>query len=199
MTNFPLTWPAGWRRTKEPRDAAFKHERRALSVWDGYQRVKEELRMLGAVPESIIISTNIEVRKDGFPRSDRGEPADRGVAVYWKTNAKDPIHKVMPIDHYHRVADNLAAVAACLWSIRAMERHGGSFIVERAFTGFLALPAPNTWRNVFGLEAEGQPTLAEVRVMFKHRAKTAHQDNGGTDAQMSELNWAMKEAERELS
>lgn len=199
MTNYPLTWPKGWRRTKAPRDAAFKHERRALSVMDGLVRVKTELRMLHAVPESIIVSTNVEVRKDGFPRSDRGEPDDHGVAVYWKTHAQDPMHKVMPIDHYNRVADNLAAVATCLWSIRAMERHGGSFIVERAFTGFLALPAPNTWRAVLGFAEEEMPLLTNVRKVYRELCNVHHPDLGGSDAKMAELNWARAEAERELS
>ncbi|KVD37855.1 hypothetical protein WJ41_22830 [Burkholderia ubonensis] len=62
-----------------------------------------------------------------------------GVAVYWETRAG--ARRVMAIDQYTRVADNLAAVAATLDAMRAIERHGGARILERAFTGFAALAA----------------------------------------------------------
>ena len=38
----------------------------------------------------------------------------------------------MAIDAYTRTADNLAAVAATLEAMRAIERHGGAQILERA-------------------------------------------------------------------
>lgn len=80
-----------------------------------------------------------------------------------------------------------------------MDRHGGSFIVERAFTGFLALPAPNTWRSVFGWDDNKIVIHDEVKLRFKRLAMERHPDRGGSDAQMAELTWAMKEAERELT
>lgn len=61
---------------------------------------------------------------DGFPRSGQSEPSDGGVAVYWLTSTGET--KCIAIDRYDRVADNLAAVAATLDAMRAIERHGGA-------------------------------------------------------------------------
>jgi len=47
----------------------------------------------------------------------------------------------MAIDIYDTVAGNLAAVAATLDAMRAIERHGGAQILKRAFQGFKALPS----------------------------------------------------------
>jgi hypothetical protein len=167
-------------------------------VSDGTGRVRDELRQLGISDDDLIISTNVPVRLDGFPRSNEREPDDPGVAVYWKKR-KDPIHKVMAIDIYDRVADNLGAVAACLWAIRSMERHGGKPIMERAFTGFLQLPAPNTWRAVFGWDEEQRVNQLDVKLRYNQLSHERHPDKGGTDAKMAELNWAKTEAERELA
>ncbi|MGN5479481.1 hypothetical protein ACTMU2_29065 [Cupriavidus basilensis] len=104
----------------------------ALTVSDGVNRVLDELGRLGARPGSIIISTNVAVRLDGLPRSGQREPADPGAAVYWQDRSGAP--RVMAIDQYRSVADNLAAIAATLEAMRAIERHGGAQILERAFT-----------------------------------------------------------------
>jgi hypothetical protein len=47
----------------------------------------------------------------------------------------------MAIDIYTRIADNLAAVAATIDAMRAIERHGGAQILKRAWMGLKALPA----------------------------------------------------------
>ena len=52
-----------------------------------------------------------------------------------------------------QVEESLAAIAATLDAMRAIERHGGARVLERAFTGFTAVPAPDArkhWREVFG-------------------------------------------------
>lgn len=199
MTNFPLSWPAGWRRTKPDarRDANFKHQAGRLSISDGVGRVIEQLRLFGYWScDHIIISTNVKPRLDGLPRSDSAQPLDPGVAVYWK-RAKDPQHKVMAVDQYTKVADNLAAIAATLEAMRAIERHGGAMILERAFLGFTSLPSPNDWRHVLGFEQT--PTLPEARDRYRKLAATQHPDLGGSDARMAELNGAWESAQRELS
>jgi hypothetical protein len=83
--------------------------------------------------------------------------------------------------------------------MRAIERHGGAMILERAFTGFTALPMPNTWRAVLGFEEADQITLQDVRDMYRTRSFKHHPDRGGSEAKMKELNWAMAEAEKELA
>jgi hypothetical protein len=103
----------------------------------------------------------------------------------------------MAVDQYTQVADNLAAIAATLEAMRAIERHGGAMILERAFLGFTALPSPNDWRHVLGFEHT--PTLPEARDRYRKLAATQHPDLGGSDARMAELNGAWDSAQRELS
>lgn len=202
MTKYPLTWPAGWRRTAsyQRRRAQFSQDRQRLTITRGADRVLIELCRLGIdTSRNVIISSNLRVRKDGSIIGDQKMPDDPGVAVYWK-KPKDPQHKVMATDRYDRVEDNLAAIAATLDAMRAIERHGGAVILERAFTGFLALPAPNTWKAVMGFDDDDVTmTNAVVRSRYKRLAMERHPDHCGSDAKMAELNWAMQQAERELS
>jgi hypothetical protein len=109
----------------------------------------------------------------------------------------------MAIDIYDRVADNLAAVAATLDAMRAIERHGGAAILERAFTGFTALPAPivagmkRPWRDV--LQLGPKPPLHDVHGAYRRLASAHHPDReGGSDAKMAELNAARDEALKEI-
>lgn len=198
MTKYPLTWPTGWKRRESYRrdPAQFSKDKRPLSVYDGTQRVLSELRRFGVVESDTIISTNVQLRRDGLPLSNQAEPSDPGVAVYWKKYGKD---QVMATDRYTKVADNLAAIAASLEAIRAIERHGGSQIMDRAFLGFTALPAPEQWRDVLGfLEGQAAPTLATVRDRWKMLAMKHHPDLGGNAEQMARINRAWSDAQREL-
>lgn len=155
---FPLSWPAGWPRTagndrRPPRFA--KTERRTNGVGGSYRHVSEitiavsldrlqtELARMGVDWDRVVVSTNVETRRDGLPRSDRGNPADPGVAIYWP-DPSGGVQQCMAIDLYDTVAGNLAAVAATIDAMRAIERHGGAQILKRAFQGFKALPASTT-------------------------------------------------------
>lgn len=150
---YPLQWPAGWPRLKswERRDGAFKRGTRdlgrsyttytALSIADAVTRVRAELQRMRVGDDDIVISTNLHLRLDGLPKSGQAQPEDPGVAVYWRTRKGET--KVMAIDQYKKVEHNLAAIAAIaatLDAMRAIERHGGAQILDRAFAGFKALP-----------------------------------------------------------
>lgn len=204
MTNFPLTWPAGWKRTPSyaRKPGLFRNERRAgreLTVADAVDRVLQELERMGIRDWMCpIISTNIEPTLNGRPRSNQAAPQDPGVAVYWRKDSKD-LHKVMAVDRYTRVEQNLAAIAATLEAMRAIERHGGAVILERAFMGFQSLPEPNTWRAALGFAEGANPMLDVVKDRFRKLAKEHHPDAGGSEPKMKELNWAMEQAEKELS
>ena len=169
-----------------------------LSVADGVERVLLELSRFGIGRDDIVISTNIKTRLDGFPRSDQKAPDDPGVAVYWET--RNGGRKVMAVDRYYKVSDNLAAVAATLDAMRAIERHGGAQILDRAFTGFSALPPPAArhWREVIGV-APAVRDMPSVRIAFRRRAAQVHPDKGGTHEAMTELNAALNAAEKELN
>ena len=185
---YPLSWPEGWKRTKNRVSAQFgKTEtqynqqgqamyagKKRLSVADAVSRVLNELDRMGVKDWNVIISTNVPLRLDGMPRGDK-EPADPGVAVYWKTKDDAPM-RCMAIDRYWRVADNLAAIAATLEAMRAIERHGGGTILERAFLGFAALPerATQHWREVLGIE--GAATMELVESRFRSLVQVHHPD-----------------------
>lgn len=175
--------------------------RRDLTVADGIERVTGELRRMGRGPDDIVISTNVVLRLDGMPRSNQPEPRDPGVAVYWVTRKGE--RKVMAIDRFTRVADNLAAVAATLEALRGIERWGGGQILDRAFSGFTALPAPGQtsvrgWREILRVEPT-EASLDVVRGQYRRLAAVHHPDRGGDDAAMSELNWAWAQAQQSLA
>ena len=208
---FPLSWPDGWKRTKFRTQAAFNKTKESrwrdgravyqgktrLSVADAVHRVLAELSRMGVRDDDIIISTNVALRLDGLPRSDQ-EPSDPGVAVYWQKK-NQPSMRCMAIDRYTRVADNLAAVAATLEAMRAIERHGGAEILNRAFLGFAALPekATSPWREVLGIE--GAATLDLVESRFRALVKVHHPDVGGKTEDFMRLEQAREAARMELA
>ncbi len=216
ITAYPLQWPAGWERTyhvcreqarfcKARRQTGYGDSKswspaRNLTIAEGTDRVLAELKRMGLGRDDVVISTNLRLRLDGLPHSSQSEPADPGVAVYWQDSAQ--VRKVMAIDLYDRVADNLAAVAATLEAMRAIERHGGAAILERAFTGFIALPAPiaagmkRDWWVV--LEITSNASRDDVLRAYRTFASQHHPDRGGDPARMAELNAARDEALKEL-
>lgn len=204
MTKYPLAWPAGWRRERFRRGGLFGKRGRGgpmqeISVDQAVRRVHLELGRLDSAIADIIISTNLLLRVDGLPRSDQKAPADPGAAVYWKRR-KDQEFKVLAIDQYTRVADNLAAIAATLEAFRTVSRHGGAVILERAFTGFAALPSPNDWRGVMGFQPEEAVSLEQLRERYRKLAQSRHPDTeSGSHAAMSQLNSAREQGEAELA
>ena len=215
-TAFPLSWPDGWKRTPAAirKHAAFNRKEtehstnsqtgqrtswtrtKDLSVADAVRRLIGELTRMGIPDWNIIISTNVPLRLDGLPRSDK-EPADPGAAVYWKKSDKQAM-RCMAIDRYTRVADNLAAIAATLEAMRAIERHGGGTILERAFLGFAALPerATQHWREVLGIP--GSATIDLVETRFRALSQVHHPDKGGDRNKFEEIVQARDAARLEL-
>lgn len=209
---FPCAWPNGWKRTQPHarRSARFgkareRHGRtpaRPLTVTDATIRVLTELERMGIQRDDCVISTNVPLRLDGLPRGGTAEPDDPSAVVYWRDSFD--ARRVMAIDQYDRVADNLAAIAATLDAMRAIERHGGAMILERAFTGFTALPAPPlsdavpTWWAVLGLERAA--TREEAKAAHRRLASQYHPDKpGGSNAKMAEINAALAQAEQETA
>lgn len=203
----PLQWPTGWKRIDAHYRRAARFGRARKQKWDGgwelsrpvtlteaVDRVLAELQRMGVERQDVVISTNVRTRLDGLPRSGEREPDDPGAAVYWQEVIGQS--RVIAIDQYDRVADNLAAIAATLDAMRAIERHGGAAILERAFTGFTALPAPGAareWWDVLGVLRTC--TLDEARAAYRRAASAAHPDRGGTDARMAEVNSAWEQAQ----
>ncbi|HWH73393.1 MAG TPA: J domain-containing protein [Methylibium sp.] len=209
ITAYPLQWPEGWKRTPAgSRDYgrfARRGEARSGSSWrpltgvtvhQAITRLRAELERMGIHSDDVVISSNVPLRLDGLPRSDAREPADPGAAVYWIDSGAT---RCMAIDRYTKVAQNIAALAATIEAMRAIERHGGAAILDRAFTGFTALPAPSAkrdWWEVLGVARDC--TRADIRAAYRRLASAAHPDRpGGSHERMAELNAAQDAALRE--
>jgi hypothetical protein len=97
---FPLSWPLGWPRNKGARQVSkFSADGRPLTIYAAMRRMTDEFGRLGVRDRDILISTNVETRRDGMPRSDRPAPSDPSVAVYFKLKEKD---RVLACDRWQR-------------------------------------------------------------------------------------------------
>ncbi|KKX25337.1 hypothetical protein [Rhizobium sp. LC145] len=192
---FPLAWPQHRLRTKLPIKAAFNTRGRPLTVADAIGRLQGELDRLGA--SGYVLSSNLQLRLDGLPRSGQAEPLDRGVALYFNIGGEP---HCLPCDRYDRVADNVAAIAKHIEATRAIERYGVANLKEM-FAGFTALPSPGakkSWREVFGYHGTQMPTAAELNRTWRNLAGKRHPDAGGSHELMAELNAARAEALKEI-
>jgi hypothetical protein len=189
---YPLSWPTGWRRTpvgtRQHGRFGIKRAgdyRRPITVEVARVRVLTELSRLGVAHGDALLSTNLRVRLDGSPYSDaKPEGGDPGVAVYFRLDGKD---RVLACDRWTTVADNLAAVAAHIEAIRAVDRYGVGTL-DQAFAGYVGLPAKGTtWKTTLGFAVDAAPTTDEIQAAFRQRARTAHPDvaDGSHDAMAS--------------
>jgi hypothetical protein len=199
---WPLEWPGNWPRTRERRRADFtqtKTDERETATEGGATRT---VRVKRSVPVSVIgatgrleaqlarlgarlpvLSTNVELRLDGRPRSDRSDPGDPGAAVYFTLHGAA---RCLACDRWDRVADNIAALAAHIDALRRIDRYGVGTL-DQAFRGYTALqPATTEWWLV--LEVSRQATIAQVEASFTRLAKIHHPDKpGGSHSAMSRL------------
>lgn len=189
---YPLQWPNGWKRTQNPGKSQFS------TGMDKATRglIDEIRRMGGTLP---VISSNAQYRLDGMPYARQGYVGDTGVAVYFQRQGKP---MVFACDNYWTIHENIHAVAKTIEALRAIERYGSSSMMERAFTGFTALPAPivagmkRHWREVLQC-GTGPVTADEIKFNYRALASQYHPDRGGDPAKMSELNAARDEALKE--
>lgn len=133
----------------------------------------------------LIISSNITVRADGSYVAVKFPPRDPGVAVYFKRKAKD---MVFACDRWYTVPENLHAVYLTMEAIRGIERWGSGQMLEAAFTGFLALAAPEQPFQVLEISAHA----TEKEILEAHRKKiwAAHPDRGGDPQEAGRINAA---------
>lgn len=202
-TRHPLSWPSNWKRTPndQRKRANFstsstrrvtlddgrvmdRHDKQPLTVAGALQRLSGELSRLGATHE--VLSTNVQTRLDGLPRSGQAEPIDPGAAVYFKLKGKD---RCLACDKWTRVADNIAALAQHIDALRRIERYGVG-TMEQAFAGYAALPpdASSDWWIVLGVRSDASQD--EIDRAFRDKSKTAHPDQGGRHEDMARLSAA---------
>lgn len=170
---YPLYWPESWPRTQpaQVKRARFGDH----SVAEGRRVVVDQVRLFGG--RDLIISSNLELRLDGNPRSNQRQPADRGVAIFFKRSDQD---MALACDIYTTVEDNLWALCRTLDALRQIERDGSPSLINRAFKGFAALPDPDQreWHQV--LNVSPMATDEQIRQAYFLKAKTYHPDNPET-------------------
>jgi hypothetical protein len=169
---YPLYWPEGWPRTdnNKIKRAQFKDR----SVFVARKELEFEVRRFGG--KELIISSNLELKLDGTPRSNQKQPADKGVAVYFERKG---VAMALACDVYSTVEDNLWALVRTLDALRQIERDGSPALINRAFKGFAALPDPDAreWWEVLGVDKMANNDV--IRKAYIGLAKQYHPDAGG--------------------
>lgn len=188
---YPLHWPVGYKRTKYRKDSAFKQSPDKVQVL-----LRSELSRLGAA--NVIVSSNVPVRKDGYLYSDMSTTKidDPGVAVYFKYKGQNVS---MCCDTYERPWENVYGLAKGIEAIRGMERWGVSEFIERAFTGFKALPeqtSQQSWWGVLGVsEKSGKDDIVQA---YRNLVKVHHPDAGGNEDHFKKINDAYQQGLRQM-
>ena len=186
---YPLDWPEG-----QPQTSSLNRRRAKFKTSFGQARTDllHELRLLGVGDWNVVISSNVQLRRDGLPYAGRKPHGSPGIAVYYWLD-EEP--QVIACDVWDRVEDNLRAIGKTVEALRGIERWGSGDLMRRAFSGFKALPpSAEDWKSVLGVE--GATTLGDVKQRYRSLAAQAHPDRGGSEHEMQRLN-AVYEAARE--
>lgn len=197
---YPLHWPAG-----RPRTPAYRRERAKFEVTFARARdniVREVQLLVGgrfASDPHVVISTNTALRRDGLPLANQRQPDDVGVAVYFMHKKRQ---MSFACDRWNRIEHNMQAIAKTIEALRGIARWGTGDMLEAAFTGFVALPAPaagasSTWWEVLGVTPGA--SIDAARDAYRRLAGLHHPDRGGDAATMARLNAAWAAAQREAS
>jgi hypothetical protein len=152
--------------------------------------------------QHVVISTNLPLRKDGYPRSNaRLGGKSPGVAVYWTRDGSD---YVVACDQYDTVRSNMRAIGLTIHHLRRLEAAAPAFLADRAYKGFARLPEKSSaegsrwWRQVLNLQHQDAVTVEDVKKAYRRLVRICHPDHGGSNHQMAALNNARREALEEL-
>lgn len=204
---YPLNWPPGWPRTApdDRRDGRHQFRRPTTSnasPWWTFEAARDalldELHRLGA--RDLVISSNIRPDRLGMLIEPSRRPLDQGLAVYFMLHRRP---MVMARDSYLRIEENMRALTLTIEAMRAIERHGGGTMLQRAFDGFAALPPPlvtpprPNWWDILGVTRNA--SADEIRAAYRAAAKRRHPDCGGNVDDMAELQAALEDALSEVA
>lgn len=186
---YPLQWPTGRKRTDWHR-----REASAFKVTLGVARDElfAEIGRLGAY--QVVVSSNVPLRQDGKPYASTPKLDDPGVAAYFNHKGRA---MCFACDRWSKVEDNMRAIAKTIDALRGIARWGTGDMLEAAFTGFVALPAPDAkrdWWEVLGVQRNA--SADEARAAFRRLASEHHPDRPSGDAKrMAEVNEAWAKAQ----
>lgn len=177
---YPLCWPVGRPRERFPTHSRFRIDSRSAALME----LRHEISLMGG--DDLIVSSNLPLRKDGQPYASARAPDDQGVAVYFTRNGKQVC---FACDSWRTIAENILAIARTIGALRGIERWGSGDMLERAFTGFEALPSPEVWWQVLGLDG---PDASREAIESAHRKliMTHHPDRGGDSETAARINRA---------
>lgn len=181
---FPLCWPAG-----RPRIARGRRERSQFRVSFAVARdelMREVTRLGGRL---VVLSTNVTLRRDGLPYAGQAQPEDVGAAIYFVLKGKQ---FAFACDRWNKVEDNVQAIRHTIAALRGIERWGTGDMVQAAFTGFAALPAPSNWRVVLHLKVGA--TLEDAEAAYRRLRSEHHPDRGGDPARFDAIQKAIEQA-----
>lgn len=186
--SYPLHWPASWPRTQYPQSSKFK-----CTLAETRDLMFAEIHRLGG--KNVILSTNVELRLDGLPYANRRDPVDTGVAVYFERKGNQ---MVFACDRWGSVRENIRSIQKTIEALRGIDRWGASNMMERAFTGFMAIagPAPRRWHDILGVNSDAD--ASQIKSAYRRKARECHPDNGGSAELMAELNAARDQAVAQL-
>lgn len=180
IETYPLCWPVDYKRSSgSRRKSTFKN-----TLGNARDMLKIEVKRLGG--SDLIISSNIPTRNDGELRADFGRYKldDPGVAIYFKWKKRDI---VMCCDTYLAVWENIVALCKAIEALRGLERWGVSEFLDRAFTGFNALPPASgiimgynkrKWWDVLQVRSDSSRDM--IVSSYRSLVKTCHPDVPGT-------------------
>lgn len=187
---FPLEWPAQQPRTRFPEQGRFEVGNEKI-----IDDLREEIRLLGG--SSVVISSNARTKSNGEPYARPGVITDFGVAIYFRRNGSDVC---FACDRYSKIYHNIRAIGLTIAALRGIERWGGKQLVDKAFTGFTALPdpmeVPRAWWEILGVRSDA--TTDDIRRARMALARKFHPNNGSTpdEKKMSLINGAADEGLR---
>jgi len=171
---YPLRWPDGRPRAKRRQNAPFQ-----MTLAKARDHLMNEIRLLGG--KQPILSSNLELRLDGLPYANQKAPDDPGIAVYFIY--KDTQH-CFACDDWRRVEDNVRAIGKTIEALRGIARWGTGDMMERAFQGFAALPAPGEepWWSVLGFYDEAEALFqGDYEIRAKKLLQQCHPDKPDGD------------------
>ena len=168
---YPLHWPEGWPHTdvgKRKKSSSFK-----VNVGKAIEELYRELEQLGA--KDIVLSSNLTLNALHRPYSKQRQPDDPGIAVYFTLNKKPT---VMARDGFADWRDNIRSLGLAVEAIRALRRHGGAHMMDRAFTGFAALEDQSNanWRDMIVYYGED---IKKAEAHFRRRLHSERPDRHG--------------------
>lgn len=163
---YPLQWPMGRPRTAYREDSRFD-----ATPAEALKALLRECDLMGG--NNIVVSTNVELRRDGLPYANRTAPVDPGVAVYFVRKGQTVCFSC---DRYRKVWENMRAIQKTIEAMRGIERWGAHEVIDQMFFGFTALPPPkdSTWWELLGVPASA--SMTEVNAAFKRAYAGAADD-----------------------